>query len=127
MPALSNLPSRTPEQIGMTSNIASIAPAQHASPTPPCYGHRARFALLWLVWGALVAFVVVMLLTFIVPCTVMYAMSVANVGLIMRQRLVIVAATAIFAAIYTPKKAAGVARIEVPRRARAVSRRKALA
>ena len=46
---------------------------------------------------------VVMLLTFIVPCTMMYAMSMANVGLIMRQRLVIVAATAIFAAIYTPK------------------------
>lgn len=71
--------------------------------------------------------VVVMLLTFIVPCTVMYAMSVANVGLIMRQRLVIVAATAIFAAIYTPKKAAGVARVEVPRGARALPRRKALA
>ena len=46
---------------------------------------------------------VVMLLTFIGPCTLMYAMSMANVGLIMRQRLVIVSATAILAAIYKPK------------------------
>jgi hypothetical protein len=52
---------------------------------------------------------VVMLLSFIVPCTVMYSMSMANVGLIMRQRLVIVAATAIFAAVYTPKKRVTVA------------------
>jgi hypothetical protein len=41
-----------------------------------------------------------MLLTFLVPCTVMYAMSMANVGLIVRQRLVIVGATAIIAALY---------------------------
>ncbi|MBX3192218.1 MAG: hypothetical protein KF819_34835 [Labilithrix sp.] len=44
-----------------------------------------------------------MLLTFIVPSTLMYAMSMANVGLIVRQRLVIVAATAILAATYKPK------------------------
>jgi hypothetical protein len=71
--------------------------------------------------------VVVMLLTFIVPCTVMYAMSIANVGLIMRQRLVIVAATAIFAAIYTPKHAPSLVRVESTRVSRARSRRKALA
>lgn len=43
-----------------------------------------------------------MLATFIVPCTVMYAMSMANIGLIMRQRLVIVAATMVLAALYKP-------------------------
>lgn len=48
--------------------------------------------------------VVLMFLTFAVPCTVMYAMTMANVGLIVRQRLIIVAATAILAATYTPKK-----------------------
>lgn len=48
--------------------------------------------------------VVLMLGTFVVPCTVMYAMSVSNVGLIVRQRLVIVAATAVLAAMYTPQK-----------------------
>lgn len=47
---------------------------------------------------------VLMLASFIVPCTVMYAMSMSNVGLIMRQRLVIVVATALLAAIYTPKR-----------------------
>lgn len=46
-----------------------------------------------------------MLATFIVPCTMMYAMSMANVGLIVRQRLVIVAATAILASLYkAPRK-----------------------
>lgn len=44
-----------------------------------------------------------MLGTFIVPCTVMYATSMANVGLIVRQRLVIVAAMFILAAVYVPK------------------------
>lgn len=43
---------------------------------------------------------VLALLTFVAPCTLMYAMSMANVGLIVRQRLVIVAATAVLAALY---------------------------
>lgn len=47
---------------------------------------------------------VLMLATFIIPCTLMYAMTMANVGLIVRQRLVIVAATSILAALYSPKK-----------------------
>lgn len=45
----------------------------------------------------------VMFATFAVPCTVVYAMTMANVGLIVRQRLIIVAATAILAATYRPK------------------------
>jgi len=44
------------------------------------------------------------LVVFLVPCTLMYAMSMANVGLIVRQRLVIVAATAVLAAIYHPRR-----------------------
>jgi hypothetical protein len=43
-----------------------------------------------------------MMLTFAVPCTVMYATSMANVGLIARQRLVIVAALAFLASLYRP-------------------------
>lgn len=39
------------------------------------------------------------LLTFVVPCTLMYAMSMANVGLIVRQRMVIVAATGVLATL----------------------------
>jgi hypothetical protein len=46
----------------------------------------------------------VMLATFAVPCTVVYAMTMANVGLIVRQRLIIVAATAILAGTYRPNK-----------------------
>lgn len=49
---------------------------------------------------------VLMLATFIVPCTLMYAMSMSNVGLIVRQRLVVVAATTILAAICAPRKKA---------------------
>jgi hypothetical protein len=62
---------------------------------------------------------ILMLLTFIVPCTVMYAMSMANVGLIVRQRLVVVAAVAILAATYNPKAklAAAAVRVRPPRRA----------
>lgn len=47
---------------------------------------------------------VLLLATFVLPCTVMYAMTMANVGLIVRQRLIIVAATAIVASLYSPKK-----------------------
>jgi hypothetical protein len=43
-----------------------------------------------------------MIATFVVPCTVMYATSVANVGLIARQRLVIVVAVAFLASLYRP-------------------------
>jgi len=45
---------------------------------------------------------VLMLVTFAVPMALAYAMTMANVGLIVRQRLTIVAATAIVAATYTP-------------------------
>ena len=70
---------------------------------------------------------VVMLLSFIVPCTFMYAMTMANVGLIMRQRLVIVAATAIFAAIYKPTKKKATRSTNVVRRVpRNVTRSKAV-
>jgi hypothetical protein len=48
--------------------------------------------------------VVMMLASFIVPCTIMYAMTMSNVGLIVRQRLVVVAATAVLASLYRPKK-----------------------
>ncbi len=57
---------------------------------------------------------VIMLSTFIIPCTVMYAMGISNVGLIVRQRLVIVAATTILAALYQPKKKEVVARAARP-------------
>src|SRR6185503_11111871 len=36
--------------------------------------------------------IVLMVMTFALPCTVMYATSLANVGLIVRQRLVVIAA-----------------------------------
>lgn len=49
---------------------------------------------------------VIMMMTFLVPCTVMYAMSMSNVGLIVRQRLVVVAAAVILASLYVPKAAA---------------------
>jgi hypothetical protein len=47
-----------------------------------------------------------MLLTFLVPCTLAYAMTMSNVGLIVRQRLVIVAATAFLAALYKRERRA---------------------
>jgi hypothetical protein len=56
------------------------------------------------VWGGANRRLVIMLGTFIAPCTVMYAMSMSNVGLIVRQRLVIVAATTILAAMYKPRR-----------------------
>ncbi len=66
-------------------------------------------AVLWyyLIYRALRAIrvadrrLLLVLLTFIVPCTMMYAMSMANVGLIVRQRLVIVFVTAILSALYS--------------------------
>lgn len=64
----------------------------------------------------------IMLSTFLIPCTVMYAMSMANVGLIVRQRLVIVAATMILAATYTPKRT--MKKVSTP--SRAVTRATAL-
>jgi hypothetical protein len=44
------------------------------------------------------------ILTFVVPCTIMYAMSMSNVGLIVRQRLVIVVAVAVVAALARPRE-----------------------
>ena len=44
------------------------------------------------------------LLTFILPLTLAYAMTVANVGLIVRQRLIIVVGTAVLAALYRPQR-----------------------
>ncbi len=44
----------------------------------------------------------IMLLTFLVPCALMYAMSVFNIGLIVRQRLVIVAGATLLASFYRP-------------------------
>jgi hypothetical protein len=61
---------------------------------------------------------ILMLAAFIVPSTFMYAMSMSNVGLIVRQRLVIVAATAILAAVYSPKKSVAVKAKKAPRAAR---------
>ncbi|MBX3196822.1 MAG: hypothetical protein KF894_01595 [Labilithrix sp.] len=68
---------------------------------------------------------VIMLGTFIVPCTLMYAMSMSNVGLIVRQRLVVVAATTILAAIYKPAKAEKAVRVRDPKLARALKARSA--
>jgi hypothetical protein len=48
--------------------------------------------------------VLLMVATFVLPSTLMYAMSMANVGLIVRQRLIIVAAVAILASLWSPKK-----------------------
>lgn len=42
-------------------------------------------------------------LAFLVPCTIMYTTTMANIGLIVRQRLVIVAGLAVLAALYSPK------------------------
>jgi hypothetical protein len=47
---------------------------------------------------------VLTVLAFIVPCTIMYTTTMANIGLIVRQRLVIVAGLAVMAALYTPKR-----------------------
>jgi hypothetical protein len=70
---------------------------------------------------------VIMLGTFIVPCTLMYAMSMANVGLIVRQRLVIVAAVTILAAIYKPKKSKAKTRARDPRAEQALKKLRAAA
>lgn len=50
------------------------------------------------------ATVVVMLLTFLVPSTFMYATGMSNIGLIVRQRLAIVFATAVLASLYSPRR-----------------------
>src|SRR6185503_6344723 len=46
--------------------------------------------------------IVLMMLTFIAPTTLMYATSISNVGLIVRQRLPIVAALVFLASLYHP-------------------------
>ena len=51
-----------------------------------------------------------MAMTFVIPCTIMYATSMANVGLIVRQRLPVVAALTFLAAMYKPAKE----RVEAP-------------
>ncbi len=61
---------------------------------------------------------VIALATFIVPCTFMYAMSMANVGLIVRQRLVVVFATAVLAALYRTKEPVSHESVEDPRQAK---------
>lgn len=65
---------------------------------------------------------VLMFASFIVPCTLMYAMSMSNVGLIMRQRMVIVVATAVLAAIYTPARSERVERAPSTKAIRALRR-----
>jgi hypothetical protein len=57
---------------------------------------------------------VLMLMTFLLPCTLMYAMSMSNVGLIVRQRLVIVAAAAILASLYARQSDVKEIRVGVP-------------
>lgn len=67
---------------------------------------------------------VLMLATFLVPCTLMYAMSMSNVGLIVRQRLPIVAITAVLAALYRQKSAVRV--VAPPKAARPQPKRTTL-
>lgn len=62
--------------------------------------------------------VLIMFATFVVPCALGYAMSMSNVGLIVRQRLVIVVVVTVIAALYTPQRA--VAPRAAPRDARLV-------
>jgi hypothetical protein len=57
---------------------------------------------------------ILMIATFVVPTTVMYATSFANVGLSLRQRLVVVVVTAVLAMISWPKVATR--RVERPQR-----------
>jgi hypothetical protein len=45
----------------------------------------------------------IMMLTFILPTIGMYATSFANVGLLARQRLVVVLGVAVMAAIHSPR------------------------
>lgn len=51
---------------------------------------------------------ILMLATFLIPCTIMYATSVSNVGLIVRQRLIIVLTTAVIAMVVSAKEASAV-------------------
>jgi hypothetical protein len=50
--------------------------------------------------------VLLMVLTFAIPCTIVYATSMANVGLIARQRLVVIVAIAFLACFYKEEPAA---------------------
>jgi hypothetical protein len=57
----------------------------------------------WSAWRAKeVRLVFLMIMTFVVPCTIAYATSMANIGLIARQRLVVVVAVAFLASFYEP-------------------------
>jgi len=60
--------------------------------------------------------VYLMVLTFALPCTVAYATSMANVGLIARQRLVVIAAMAFLASFYRPVPRAALVEAEAARR-----------
>jgi hypothetical protein len=59
----------------------------------------------------------VMVMTFVVPCTIMYATSMANVGLIARQRLVIVVCFAFLASLYRPEMEKALEQAKASRRA----------
>ncbi|HMI85783.1 MAG TPA: hypothetical protein VK550_16920 [Polyangiaceae bacterium] len=60
--------------------------------------------------------VFLMVMTFVVPCTVAYATSMANVGLIARQRLVVIVVFAFLASFYRPAPRRAPAETEVSRR-----------
>jgi hypothetical protein len=60
--------------------------------------------------------IALMAMTFVVPCTVMYATSMSNVGLIARQRLVIVLCFAFLASLYRPEMVRKAQRVRLPRR-----------
>ncbi|HMI89346.1 MAG TPA: hypothetical protein VK550_34960 [Polyangiaceae bacterium] len=60
--------------------------------------------------------VFLMVMTFVIPCTVAYATSMANIGLIARQRLVIVVALAFLASFYRPAPRKAPAETEASRR-----------
>lgn len=49
---------------------------------------------------------ILMLATFLIPCTVMYATSVSNVGLIVRQRMIIVLTTSVIAMLASARRPA---------------------
>jgi hypothetical protein len=61
--------------------------------------------------------ILIMVMTFVIPCTIMYATSMANVGLIVRQRLPVVAALTVLAAMYRPAKE----RLEAAEKAKSVA------
>jgi hypothetical protein len=57
-----------------------------------------------------------MVMTFVVPCTIMYAVSMSNVGLIARQRLVVIVCFAFMASLYRPEMAWAAQRAQKLRR-----------